>query len=52
MISGSDLAEGTELLRKQSQMKDIELSKKDLELSVAHTELKRKAGTCDNSIVY
>ena len=39
MKSGSSLIEGTELWRKQSQMKDVELS-------VACTELKRNKGTC------
>ena len=51
MKSGSSLMEGTELWRKQSQMKDIELSRTQAELTVAHTELKRKEGTCNNSVV-
>ena len=44
MKSGSSLTEGTDFWRKQSQMKDIELS-------VVCTKLKRKEGTC-NSIVH
>ena len=46
MKSGSSLTEGTDFWRKQSQMKDMELS-------VVRAELKRKEGTCcNNSVVH
>ena len=52
MKSGSSLTEGAELWRKQSQSKDIDLARTLEELSGVRTEFRRKAGTCDNSIVY
>ena len=49
MKPGSSLTEGTELWRKQSQMKDIDLDRTQEELSVVRTELKRKEGICNSS---
>ena len=47
MKSGSSLKEGTEVLRKHSHIKDIELSRTQAELTVdVCTELKGKEGTC------
>ena len=44
IISGSYLSEGAELWRKQSQMKDIELSRTTAELNIVCTELLRNEG--------
>ena len=52
MKPGSSLTEGAELWRKQSQMKDVELARTQEELSFVRTELRRKEGTCNNSIVH
>ena len=38
-----------ELWKKQSQMKDIDLSRTQEELSVALTDIRRKEGTCNNN---
>ena len=42
------LSEEIELWKKQSQMKDIDLSRTREELSVTLTDIKRKEGTCNN----
>ena len=41
-------SEEIELWKKQSQMKDINLSRTQEELSVTLTDIKRKEGTCNN----
>ena len=45
MKSGSSLTKGTDFWRKQSQMKDIELSN-------VRTELKRMEGTFSSSVLH
>ena len=46
------LSEEIELWKKQSQMKDIDLSRTREELSVTQTDIKRKEGTCNNESIY
>ena len=47
-INTCSLSEEIYLLKKQSQMKDIDLSRTREELSVTQTDIKRKEGTCNN----
>ena len=47
-IHACSLSEEIELWKKQSQMKDIDLSRTREELSVTLTDIKRKEGTCNN----
>ena len=47
-IHTCSLSEEIDLWKKQSQMKDIDLSRTREELSVTITDIKRKEGTCNN----